>query len=825
MDIHAQCLWSSAIVCAMMCSGLADAATRYVSPCGQDFWTGLDVNCIGPHGPKRTIQAAINASLPGDTIRVLPGVYVGLVDFDGKEITLEGLGGPEVTIIDGGGDGPVVLCNSLEGPGTTLTGFTIRNGFTDNFDGGGMMIALGTVTVSNCIFEDNVGDTPAYCGGLAAHGSVVTVIDCEFRNNWGWFGGGMYLNGSTATVSNCTFDENNGYNVGGGMYINDSNVEIVESSFTRGIIEGDGFGAALFIDNTSDVVMTNCLIANNTPPDGTPGVHVDDESALTMTGCNFNGNVNSTDNQHGGALVAKSSTVTMFGCQFSDNHADGHGGAIYGENLHLTATFCGFLENHAEGDGGAIVISGISSLTASLCTFNGNTSDQWRGGAIAAYYQLPIVLNSCVFSNNSIGPIGKGGALFQMGGSLLASGCIFTGNQAPEAGAINVQDLDGEAVFVDCTFEANVAYDGDGGAIRAVNETPVSIEGGSFDSNEASNIGGAIVFEAVNAPFVMADVVFNANSAETAAGAVSTVAPTLVTGCSFVGNSSLDAGALAIGTSFGDTRIYNSRFAANSAIQVGSAIMAGAFSSGPSVDLVNCVIDNNTSAFGGGAIHESALGAHVRIYNTSIVNNIGGGLVIANGASTTEVANSIVWGNTQGGGITGNLPLVRFSNVQGGAMGSTSISLNPQFVNPAAGDYRLGRNSPCIDAGHNWLLPFDLGDLDNDGDDEELVPFDFAGNPRVMDDPAKAGSVCSNSPAIVDMGPYESAGTALEPARLGDTVTSETLLPPADGIVDGADLAVLLGAWGPCDGCCPADLDLDGTVDGWDLALLIASWG
>ena len=50
-----------------------------------------------------------------------------------------------------------------------------------------------------------------------------------------------------------------------------------------------------------------------------------------------------------------------------------------------------------------------------------------------------------------------------------------------------------------------------------------------------------------------------------------------------------------------------------------------------------------------------------------------------------------------------------------------------------------------------------------------------------------------------------------------------------DGFVNGADLAILLAAWGPCSGPCDADLDTDGqvggTVDGGDLAILLASWG
>lgn len=45
-----------------------------------------------------------------------------------------------------------------------------------------------------------------------------------------------------------------------------------------------------------------------------------------------------------------------------------------------------------------------------------------------------------------------------------------------------------------------------------------------------------------------------------------------------------------------------------------------------------------------------------------------------------------------------------------------------------------------------------------------------------------------------------------------------------DGVIDAADLAILLGAWGPC-GACPADLDQDGVVGGPDLAILLGAWG
>jgi len=67
---------------------------------------------------------------------------------------------------------------------------------------------------------------------------------------------------------------------------------------------------------------------------------------------------------------------------------------------------------------------------------------------------------------------------------------------------------------------------------------------------------------------------------------------------------------------------------------------------------------------------------------------------------------------------------------------------------------------------------------------------------------------------------------------LGDLVNSATVQPPPDGVVDGADLAFLLGEWGANPGS-PADLvdsvslqpPPDGLVDGADLAVMLGAWG
>jgi len=45
--------------------------------------------------------------------------------------------------------------------------------------------------------------------------------------------------------------------------------------------------------------------------------------------------------------------------------------------------------------------------------------------------------------------------------------------------------------------------------------------------------------------------------------------------------------------------------------------------------------------------------------------------------------------------------------------------------------------------------------------------------------------------------------------------------------VNGADLTILLSAWGECPAkaFCAADLNVDGVVNGADLTILLSGWG
>jgi hypothetical protein len=110
-----------------------------------------------------SIQAAIEAAVDGDVIRVDPGVYVELIDFLGKSVRVESAAGPAETIIDGNRSGSVVTFDSGEDGGSVIVGFTIQNGRSTHI-GGGIRIWRASPQILDNIIEDNQS-----CSGAGIH--------------------------------------------------------------------------------------------------------------------------------------------------------------------------------------------------------------------------------------------------------------------------------------------------------------------------------------------------------------------------------------------------------------------------------------------------------------------------------------------------------------------------------------------------------------------------------------------------------------------------------------------------------------------------------
>jgi parallel beta-helix repeat protein len=116
--------------------------------------------------------------------------------------------------------------------------------------------------------------------------------------------------------------------------------------------------------------------------------------------------------------------------------------------------------------------------------------------------------------------------------------------------------------------------------------------------------------------------------------------------------------------------------------------------------LRNCLVNGNTAGQNGGGIYLTASTSTVE--NCTIVRNTasggsGGGVYRANGVVSNSIVylNSAVTAPNYSGAASG----IAYSCADPLVANTGNISDDPQFVNPAAGNYRLPFGSDCVDAG------------------------------------------------------------------------------------------------------------------------------
>ncbi len=106
---------------------------------------------ILPVAPGESIQAAIAAATPGDTVAVAAGTFNENLNFLGKAVTVLGVG-PD-TIIQGTGSGPVVTFNANEPAESILDSVTITGGSA--MRGGGVYIRNSRPTIVRTVITQN----------------------------------------------------------------------------------------------------------------------------------------------------------------------------------------------------------------------------------------------------------------------------------------------------------------------------------------------------------------------------------------------------------------------------------------------------------------------------------------------------------------------------------------------------------------------------------------------------------------------------------------------------------------------------------------------
>jgi len=382
------------------------------------------------------------------------------------------------------------------------------------------------------------------------------------------------------------------------------------------------------------------------------------------------------------------------------------------------------------------------------------------------------VLDGVKIINGSVG--GFGGGIKCTASSPTIINCIIKGNSAGEYGGGMCNSYGSSPKLTNCTFSENSAESklsalGSGGGIcNLVDSSPV-ITNCTFSMNFANHSGGGI-YNSENSNPILTKCTFTANTARHGGGIYNCYDSTpRLANCIFIGNMAEYGGA-----------VKNSE-----AVPI----------------LNNCTISGNSAEMGGG-----------------IWNGWGGSI---------ELANSILWDNSDSGGMDesaqinnaqgSKIPVINYCCIQGwtGALGGIgNIGAEPFFADPDAGDYHLKSAGWRWDVKHRrWL---------HDEITSQCIDGGNPGSPlkgellNVPGDPANMWA----SNLRINMGSYGGTAEAGMPPNdwrlLGDMTN--------DGIVDSKDFAVQAQYWMRTGNEQPGDLDRNGMVDTADLALLTQDW-
>ncbi|RKY16042.1 MAG: hypothetical protein DRP63_06145, partial [Planctomycetota bacterium] len=266
---------------------------------------------------------------------------------------------------------------------------------------------------------------------------------------------------------------------------------------------------------------------------------------------------------------------------------------------------------------------------------------------------------------------------------------------------------------IDCQGNGRAFYFGSGETKDSVIDN-FTIQNGKV----TSDYGGAIFCENISSPTIT-NCSFSGNSADWG-GAIwcdNFSSPT-ITNCSFSGNSAtgVDSYGGAICCSFcSNPTVSNCTFGGNNA-DWGGAICCKSDSS-PTV--TNCTFSSNNTSYDGGAIfcwNNSSPKVTNCVLSGNSAGQYGGAIYCASSSPTLN--NCILWGNSAS--IVGNEVYVGsgscnlnyccvdnagYGGVTSNITENNCIHQDPQFVDPANGDYHLQDTSPCIDAGDNSYVP------------------------------------------------------------------------------------------------------------------------
>jgi parallel beta-helix repeat protein len=382
--------------------------------------------CVNPGGNGSclyaSIQAAINASSPGDEVDVYAGTYTEHIIMKGG-VSVYGQGWYSTTISGGySADLPTVTFPQGITATTVLSGVQVTGGGngspSSQVNGGGIRIYFASPTIVNTWVYSNTG---FYGGGVYVYGGAPSFSNVPAWSNHAARGGGFFIdNNASATLSsdNAGFDGTVWFNSvsewGGGLDVEESSATV--SGLRVYWNTADEYGGGVFLNFPNQVTfLLNDISFNTAVINGGGGIGGRNAQNLLIALNTINANTAGTTyaSGSGGGVYLENTAGLLWSNLLVGNVVTGTKGV--GGGAYITGTSPGLTLDHNrfEANSATFVGGGLELATGAVARVNANmiisnTAQAVSGVSVDSAGAVTLTNNIVV---RNIGPLGYPGGL------------------------------------------------------------------------------------------------------------------------------------------------------------------------------------------------------------------------------------------------------------------------------------------------------------------------------------------------------------------------------------------------------------------------------